>query len=297
MTAGSAIEYLRTVGRLLRRQLRDRQGGGVPDRGAAVERSGLRVDPRRRLGYLRATGGEGIAAFRDDRAALPPVFTAVWEAALALELLTLPGSPAVRRGVVHLSSELILARPLRGDGVFRCRLELESAEPEPRGVRLHLITRTWNGAGLLGSEDRAVLLVKGKPHLTEPSRPAVEAPAGDGWRELAAWELRPRDARRYARASGDYNPIHLTRLTALPFGFRRPILHGFCLQAMVAHALIEHRLAGRPERLRRLKIGFRAPLLLPGRARLVVAERGAGGRFRVEGAEGRLHAEGEFGGD
>lgn len=45
-------------------------------------------------------------------------------------------------------------------------------------------------------------------------------------RTRATWDLPGTLGRRYARVSGDWNPIHLSSLTARPFGYRRPIAHG-----------------------------------------------------------------------
>ncbi len=118
------------------------------------------------------------------------------------------------------------------------------------------------------------------------------------WEEIARWSLRGNHGRRYARVSGDYNPIHLWSLTARAFGFRRPILHGFCIEALAAHALIAHRCGGDPTRLRRLQITFRAPLLLPSQASLRVGESPRGWRFQLLGAPKdateKLCAEGTF---
>ncbi|MEL6349641.1 MAG: MaoC/PaaZ C-terminal domain-containing protein, partial [Myxococcota bacterium] len=46
-----------------------------------------------------------------------------------------------------------------------------------------------------------------------------------------AWRLPENLGRKYARISGDYNPIHLSALTARPFGFRRAIIHGMWTKA------------------------------------------------------------------
>src|SRR6266487_1403229 len=51
-------------------------------------------------------------------------------------------------------------------------------------------------------------------------------PLGDGPEPHVVWELPADLGRRYAAVSGDRNPIHLYRLTAWLFGFRRPIAHG-----------------------------------------------------------------------
>lgn len=42
----------------------------------------------------------------------------------------------------------------------------------------------------------------------------------------ASWRLTPRTTRRYAAVSGDRNPIHMSALSAKPFGFPRAIAHG-----------------------------------------------------------------------
>jgi len=299
------LDFLRTAGRLIARELRSRGADGGFDRGqrVAVERWGLVVDPRDLRAYLRTTSGTGIARFGDDEAMLPPTYPAVWEAGLALELLCHPRAPSVRGGIVHVASELFQIRALHAADRFRCRLELDRAESDPRGTRLHLLTRTWTDAGHLGTESRTVLLVRSRAAAGETKGVrSGSVSSGDdgaeGWQAAAAWTLRSGDGRRYARVSGDFNPIHLSRLTARPFGFRRPILHGFCLQAMVSNALIEQRFAGRPERLRRLRTAFRAPLPLPAQVQLLIGPAGGGGgRFRVEGEQAQLYAEGEFGGE
>jgi acyl dehydratase len=294
----TAVEFVKSLARIVYRELRE---GKTPRslRGERlfVERWGLRVAPRRLAAYLRVTGAMGIPRFHGADALLSPLYPAVWEAGLALELLSHPSAPSLRGGVLHLETELFQIRPLHTTDSIRCRLELERAESEPRGVRLHLLHRTWNGIGQLGSESRTVLLVRDRSPTSARGDREDEIEEPRDWVEIAQWRLRSNYGRRYARASGDYNPIHLSRLTALPFGFRRPILHGFCIQALVAHGLIEHRFGREPARLRRLQISFRAPLLLPADMHLQMAEAKDGvGVFRVMSKQSARHAEGEFAG-
>ena len=65
--------------------------------------------------------------------------------------------------------------------------------------------------------------------------------------------------RRYARVSGDYNPIHLAGWLARPFGFRRAIAHGVGSMARVDAEI--GRRAGTPTR--ELTVRFRRPVELP----------------------------------
>ncbi|MEX2584582.1 MAG: MaoC/PaaZ C-terminal domain-containing protein, partial [Gemmatimonadota bacterium] len=118
---------------------------------------------------------------------------------------------------------------------------------------------------------------------------------GGEWRTLRGWTLASSLGRRYAAVSGDVNPIHLFRATARPFGFRSQILHGRCIEALVAHSLVESVLGGDPGALRRITVRFSAPLELPAQVTLQAADRPGGGFFRVVGdPTARPYAEGTW---
>lgn len=253
-----------------------------------------------------------MAAFADAGGdpVLPPLYPAVWEAPLCLELLADPEVRFPLGPVVHVGGESVFVRPFRPSDQVRCRVELERTHLEPRGIAFSFVARHWNAAGQLCTESAATLLVRTRTPQggaeaggaeDEFSHPVAPEDSGDkaepaSWRELSGWNLSAAHGRRYARASGDYNPIHLWRLTSRPFGFRRPILHGFCTEALVAHALIEHRWSGDARALRRLRIAFRRPVALPSTVRLLVSDDADRGQFRVVGEEGSVLAEGSFAG-
>ena len=268
----------------------------TPRRKPSLERTESISNPAAVERYLRATEGAEIAALGGEGAPLPPLFPTTWETARSLELFAGLDRPLPLGGVVHLESEILCLRPIRQGDAVRCRVELERAERVSKGLRLTVTARNWTGTGQLCTQSTAIFLARGKttvPHAADEPRREPDGPAE--WEPLASWMLGPGAGRRYARASGDYNPIHLWGWTARPFGFRRPILHGFCTAAMVAHALVERRFRGDPAALRRLAVAFRAPLLLPARVRLVAGELDGRHAFRVVSEDGtRTHAEGDF---
>lgn len=300
------LDGLRALARLVARGARARGGPGPepggPRRKAAVEKAVPPADPARVARYLAATGGDAVAGYRGEGAVLPPLFPATWETAACLELFAALEPPLPLGGIVHLEEETTVLRPIpAGEGV-RCRVELERTERARRGWRLTVIARNWTTAGVLCTQSTLVFLVRapgggdGAPAPRERERVAEVPAPPPAWREVEAWSLGGGEGRRYARASGDYNPIHLWAFTARPFGFRRPILHGYAIEARVAHALVGRLWGGEARALRRLAITFRAPLLLPSRVRLEVSD-GAEGRFRVAAAEGdKVFAEGNFAG-
>ena len=272
----------------------------------AVEQNGISTTPRSVSRYLNATQGKGLVTAGAPGAPLPPICPAIWETALAIELLAKAGTGIPRRGLLHLGGERLQLRPLTSNDRIRCRIELAHADRSLRGLRLRLLSRSWNAAGQLCSQAETVYLLRAPTAGANGVLPEGRGSGGEeGYgerdpigdeQEIARWELGSDHGRRYARASGDFNPVHLWGWTARPFGYRRPILHGFCIEALVAHALIVRFWEGDPTALRLLRITFRAPLLLPARVGVrAVEDRGAGrGRFAVVGEQGRRFAFGEF---
>jgi hypothetical protein len=68
--------------------------------------------------------------------------------------------------------------------------------------------------------------------------------------------------RKYARVSGDYNPIHLWPLTSRLFGFKRAIAHGMYSHALALSALQHsHQIDLRTNVS--IKALFKQPIVLP----------------------------------
>ncbi|HEX5871097.1 MAG TPA: MaoC/PaaZ C-terminal domain-containing protein [Longimicrobium sp.] len=301
--------HIRSMLRLAARGVRARGAAPAFDvtssrRKAACERTGIRVDPAHVRDYARATGGDPVPTFFDAPCVTPPFYCATWETALALEMFAGMETPLPLGAVVHVSTEMVWARPLPPGDPVCCRVELDRVERTPRGLKLTVLSRNWMGAGQLCSQGTSVYMVKTRTPADAPAadpstpwRATGPAPGESGWTELARWPLTAGAGRRYARVSGDYNPIHLWPWTARPFGFRAPILHGYAIAARTAHALIAQRLRGDPAALRRMRIAFRAPLPLPATAVLLIDEAAAEHRFRVAAPDGAtVFAEGTYGG-
>jgi acyl dehydratase len=76
----------------------------------------------------------------------------------------------------------------------------------------------------------------------------------------AVWHVPGDIGRRYAAVTGDRNPIHLYALTAKLLGFRRAIAHGMWTKARCLAAL-----EGRLPEAYTVDVGFKLPVLLPGK--------------------------------
>jgi acyl dehydratase len=105
---------------------------------------------------------------------------------------------------------------------------------------------------------RSTYLARGA-HAPEGAPAAdVEVSVGALDRMAAQWRVPDDAGRRYAKVSGDVNPIHLSALTAKAFGFKRAIAHGMWVKARALAAL-----SGRLPDALTVDVAFRKPLFLP----------------------------------
>jgi acyl dehydratase len=69
----------------------------------------------------------------------------------------------------------------------------------------------------------------------------------------------PQQALLY-RLSGDFNPLHASPNIAKNAGFKAPILHGLCTFGIMTHALVKTCCDYDPNRFKRMRLRFSAPV-------------------------------------
>jgi hypothetical protein len=149
----------------------------------------------------------------------------------------------VAHGVAPRNAPIVLATridilPPTDSGAVYCALATEGSA---NGVRIFTCTSKY-------------LAVRGRRSGTaRPARP----PAGQG-SVIDSWTLTPSSGRDYARVSGDWNPIHLTRWSARLMGLPAPIIHGMHSVARTCAAL--ETAAARP--VSAISVRFTAPVTL-----------------------------------
>jgi acyl dehydratase len=200
--------------------------------------------------------------------------------------------------MIHVRNLIRQYRRLPAGAALSVRVWLEGQREVRQGRELDLHTfveqdgvRVWSAV---------TTMLRRLPGTGE--RPRDERPAGATAPALeedpifahshpAPWKVPEDTGRRYARASGDYNPIHLYGLTARPFGFPRAIAHGMWT---VGRCVAELGEAAEAPALT-LSSEFRRPLLLPSRVVFQTAALEAGEvAYRVRSEEGPLHVMGRL---
>lgn len=201
--------------------LRPRRGESLPDLELRVPE--VTAAAPRLAAYQRMCGFD-----RSDT--LPGTYPHVLAFPLLLALMAAPGFPFPLPGLLHVRNEITQYRPLTAADPLALSVRAERLAAHRRGTTVDLVLTGTVGDRPVWTE-RGTYLHRGAPHDL-PRGPHPEPPE-----PTAYWYL-PRDlGRRYGAVSGDRNPIHLSRLTCWPFGYRRPVAHGMWTAARCLAAL------------------------------------------------------------
>jgi acyl dehydratase len=235
--------------------LRDRRTHSTGDEsrdGLTLRVEDLAVDDGHLAEYRRVCGfgpGERLPATYPQAVAFP----------LVLMLLTDPGFPFGAMGTLHIANAIRYARPLTSLDRLDYEVAAGPAAGHPRGRTVSVQIAASAGAEVVWRADMTLLHRERPPSGSadcageQPDLPA-DPPTGP-----QVWRLASDVGRRYAAVSGDRNPIHISDLTAKPFGFRRHIAHGMWTHAR-ALAELENRLPDAYD----VEVAFKKPVSLPG---------------------------------
>lgn len=157
-------------------------------------------------------------------------------------------------GLIHLHNELqaqqnLTPAQLCAGGPLQIQTRLSTVQ-HAKGLLLRAEQQLWQQQQLVlsGSSDYLLQKAPRSGPKADVARPQIEP--GHPITDIIT---APDAPRAYARLSGDYNPIHLWRWSALLFGQPRPILHGMASAALMCQAL------GRP--VQQLQLQFKTPVL------------------------------------
>ncbi|KPA92657.1 MaoC family dehydratase [Pseudomonas sp. RHF3.3-3] len=252
--------------------------------GTQLPSEGLRcwatVDTKRLAAYRRICGF-------GDTGLMPATYPHVLAFPLQLQLLTAKNFPFPLLGLVHLSNRIRILRPLGGVTSLRVGVQVQNLQPHPKGATFDLVTQIDDALGPLWEAEsrmlcRGVELPGGPPAaLQSESAPLLE---------LTRWPCPGDIGRHYAKVSGDYNPIHLSALSARLFGFPRAIAHGLWNKARTLAALGNHLPAANIE----IAVTFRKPVHLPNEMVLYASVPGSSGDLRLLGAGELEHMSGHW---
>lgn len=190
---------------------------------------------------------------------LPACFVHVLSFPVAMALMAGRQFPLPLMGMVHLSNRIEQFAPIMLGEAVDFDVTASDLAAHHRGTEVR-ITASATVGGDIRWRGESMYLAKGvflggMDRLESGPRPQFTPPEPTG-----SWRLPADIGRRYAVVSGDYNPIHLSSLSARALGFKRSIAHGMYLSARAVAAS-----GVRTWESMTQTVSFGSPALIPGR--------------------------------
>lgn len=175
-------------------------------------------------------------------------------------------------GMIHLSNRIQHCAPILFTDLVNIRSWARDLRGHRSGTQVEMVTELHSADGLtLLWKETSLYLAKGvylpgidKPETTHPAPRELFTPP----HPTAQWRLGVDIGREYAAVSGDFNPIHLSALTAKALGMRRSIAHGMYAASRILSDIGTH-----AEAQFTWSIDFEAPMFLPATVALNVQEK------------------------
>ncbi|MBU2040025.1 MAG: acyl dehydratase [Gammaproteobacteria bacterium] len=211
---------------------------------------GVKARPERVAAYASVCG------FRTQTSLLPLTYPHVLAFPLHMELMLHKQFPLALMGLVHIRNEITQYRAIRQEEKLDIRCHFSGSTKTDKGLEFDIHTEITIGGEKVWESVSTNLA---RMRSTEAKGAKKERPPLASFATVERWTLHSNLGRRYARVSGDSNPIHLYALSAKLFGFKSHIAHGMWSKARTAAALqpLLHSDACR------LTTEFKLPVFLP----------------------------------
>ncbi|TVP59612.1 MAG: hypothetical protein EA349_02780 [Halomonadaceae bacterium] len=256
-----------------------RDGIHIPN--LTITLTGVTTDSQRLKDYRKVCGFPASAR-------LPITWPHIEAFPLHIRLMSDRSFPLPLLGMVHLRNSITQHRPINEGECLDFECSLENQVDSDRGIEFDVVTRASTGGREVWQETSTILYRQ--PSSSSSGQKGPKAPPEPFPHETGI-VVGEDTGRRYGKASGDLNPIHLYALSAKAFGFPRAIIHGMWSKARAIALLAEEAdLNSGPVRV---DCTFKTPLFLPGTATLSWDKQDRVWPFKLLNAKGTApHLEG-----
>lgn len=181
---------------------------------------------------------------------------------LAMAFFVSPDCPWPALGTVHLGNRVKQHHALAAGDDVRVEMSTGQLMAHDKGQMFDLDMKILRDGDLVWEATQTLLRIGVKNPTGEPFASALtmDTPLSHQADFFASSDL----GRRYGKVSGDFNPIHMSALSAKLFGFRQAIAHGMWTKARALAALMPAAPVAQAE----VAVEFKTPLFLPARASL-----------------------------
>ncbi|MBT1001813.1 hypothetical protein KIH31_04285 [Paenarthrobacter sp. DKR-5] len=200
---------------------------------------------------------------------MPAGFVHVLGFPLAVSVMSREDFPLPLLGMIHLRNRVEQFRPVHYTRDLTLRSWADNVQGHRVGTQADLVVEVRDGTGgELLWRGVSTYLARGVflPGVDKPA-PRREPDDFSPPDPTALWRLGPGTGRDYAAVSGDFNPIHLSTLTARALGMRGMLAHGMYLASRALGEALPN-----DERSFTWDVDFGAPVFLPSTVALHFAD-------------------------
>ena len=251
-----------------------RVGDSLPE--LSAQSSGICINQEHLQAYRQLCGfeqGQGVPATYLHMLAFP----------LFLNILVQQQFPMKAMGQVHLRNTISVLQPFDPRQPLDMSAKISRSTITSKGLEWDIDVQIEADKQLVWTCE-STFLHRCKTDI-ERSKPKGVRKYG----KPQLWSTESDLGRRYARVSGDYNPIHLTDLTAKLFGFKQAIAHGMWSKARCLAAMDKQL----PDYGYSVAVNFHRPLFLPSQVQFYTGVRQGQRHFSLFNLGGdQAHLEG-----
>lgn len=214
---------------------------------------------------------------------LPATYLHMLAFPLFLQILTQQDFPIQAMGQVHLRNQISVLEAFDSQQPLSMTAAVGGSVLSSRGLEWDIdVTAAIDNQVVWSSN--STFLHRCKTDVKQKRRPVISHQG-----EPQHWAVAGDIGRRYARISGDYNPIHLSDITAKLFGFKQAIAHGMWSKARCLADLQDQL----PDAGYSVAVNFHRPLFLPSKVLFFNKQLVGKTRFSLYNQEGdQAHLDG-----
>lgn len=194
---------------------------------------------------------------------LPILYPHVMAGSMHMNMLSHKSFPIRLLGSVHLKNRIVQHKAIADDAIMEIRSEIGAYRLVEKGVEFDFTTDAYVHGEKVW-EEISTYFQAGKFGGKEnpSSEKSFELESLNQPQESGSWHVPNNRGKKYAKITGDYNPIHMSPIAAKLFGFKRDIAHGFGVlaEAIEYSSAIEQ--AGGIEKSLQVDVVFKGPVFL-----------------------------------
>ena len=194
---------------------------------------------------------------------LPILYPHVMAGSMHMNMLSHKTFPIRLLGSVHLKNRITQYKAIPVNAVMDLHSEIASYRLVEKGLEFDFTTvatingeKVWDEVSTYFQAGR----FGGKTNPSEEK--SFELDSLKDPEKTGSWNVPNNRGKKYAKITGDYNPIHMSPLAAKLFGFKRDIAHGFGVLAEAIEYSTAIQQAGGVEKTLQVDVVFKGPVYL-----------------------------------